>query len=313
MFLHFYIPNLPNTMKPFAALIFTLSIVLCSSCTTPSPEAVDLVLDYQEKIVVSGLLHSGDTIQNIWLSRTVPPLEPALEENTSIPDAMALLTVDNRIYSMQLQPQVKTVGVAPERIDKRSLFRVPGLIAQAGKTYKITVRWKGMTAEATTTLPPLPPPIDSYRFTTDLDGPIGVQIPVLYASFKPRPDECYQMVAQMKRKFLRNPFELITFNSGRSDIVRQENADANNSISLKIPNRNIAISEIEKFDSLYTGDIIFYAYDMAYFDYQRSITRRTNDIVFNIPTTNPKWNVTGDGIGLFVGVSTSRTPLKRKV
>ncbi|MBL7992016.1 MAG: hypothetical protein JNN25_11300 [Candidatus Kapabacteria bacterium] len=52
---------------------------------------------------------------------------------------------------------------------------------------------------------------------------------------------------------------------------------------------------------------------MAYFDYQRSITRRTNDIVFNVPTTNPKLNVTGDGIGLFVGVSTSCTPLKRKV
>jgi hypothetical protein len=298
-------------MKPFAALIFTLSIVLYSSCTTPSPEAVDIVLDYQEKIVVSGLLHSGDTIQNIWLSRTVPPLEEALEENTSIPDANVMLTVDNRTYTMQLQPQVKTVGVFPERIDKRSLFRVPGLIAQAGKTYTITVRWKGMSAEATTTIPPVPPSIDSYRFAVELDGPIGIQLPALYASFKPRSNECYQMVAQMKRKFLRNPYEPITFVSSLSDIARKENANTNNVISLKIASLQIGLNEIEKFDSLYTGDIIFYAYDMAYFDYNRSITRRTNDIVFNVPTTNPKWNVQGDGIGLFVGVATSRTPLKK--
>lgn len=299
-------------MKILSLFIGAYCLFLCTSCTTPSSEAVDLTLDYQEKIVISGLIHSGDTIQNIWLSRTVPPLTEALEDSTSIPNANAILTVDGRAYTMQLQPQVQVIGVEPKRIDKRSLFRVPGLIAQAGKSYTIRVRWKGLTAEATTTIPPVPPKIDSTRFAAELDGPIGVRLAVLYAVFKPRQDECYQMVAQMKKKFLRNPFELPTFVSGRSDIVTTKNADANNIIDLKIPNLNFNVNNIDKFDSLYTGDIIFYAYDLAYFDYQRSVARRTNDLVFNIPTTNPKWNVKGDGIGLFVGVATSRTPFFRK-
>jgi hypothetical protein len=288
-------------------------VPLAVSCTSIAPEAVDIELEYQEKIIVSGMIHAGDTIQNIRILRTYPATQDSEEDKTALPDAQAQIIIDNRSYMMELQPEVPDTRFVPPRIDKRSFFRVPGLIAQAGKTYRILVRWKGMSAEATTTIPPLPPPIDSYRFTVELDGPIGIQLPALYASFKPRPDECYQMVAQMKRKFLRNPYEPITFVSGQSDIARQGNADANNIVSLKIPYLNIATNEIEKFDSLYTGDIIFYAYDTAYFDYQRSVARRTNDIVFNVPTTNPKWNVTGDGIGLFIGVATSRTPLTRKV
>ncbi len=298
-------------MKRLSLLIFVSIIVFCTSCTTPSSEVIDLVLDYQEKIVISGVISDSDTIQNIRLSKTFPPLQDPDEDKTALPDAEAQIIVDNRTYLMKLQPEVTDTRFVPPRIDKRSFFTVPGLIAQAGKSYTIRVRWKGLTAEATTTIPALPPPIDSYRFAVELDGPIGIRLPNLYADFKPRPKECYQMVAQMKRKFLRGPFEPVTFVSGRSDLARQENADANNIVSLKIPYLNIAINEIDKFDSLYTGDIIFYAYDLAYFDYQRSVAQRTNDIVFNIPTTNPKWNVKGDGIGLFVGVATSRTPFRR--
>jgi hypothetical protein len=292
-------------------LLLPLTTLLWSACTSIAPEAIDVQLEYREKIVISGVMSAGDTIQNIQISRTLPPLEDPIDENTAITNATVHLTVNSRIYTMELQPPVRTTGIVPERIDKRSFFRVRGLIAEAGKEYTIVVRWKNLKAEATTRVPLVPPNIDSTRFAIELRGDIGVRLVNAYASFMPRENEVFRMIAQLRRKKPRTPFEPLYFVSGQSDIGRWQDRDSMGVLTLKIPSLGINQQDLDNFDSLYTADILFYAYDKAYYDYEKSITRRTNDIVFNVPLTNPKWNVNGDGIGLFVGVATSRTPLKK--
>jgi hypothetical protein len=209
------------------------------------------------------------------------------------------------MYQMELQPYIPTVGISPARIDRRSLFRVRGLIAEHGTTYNIKVNWKGKTAEATTVIPPKPPAL-TYRLGQGTDE-FGATLHFASATFKARANETYQVGTRSRLLRPSQPFQDISPQIAlEKNVARLEDADTNGILTLRTGTYPSAW-----LDSLYEVQLLLYAYDKPYYDYVRSLGGRTNDLVFNVPTTNPKWNVTGDGIGLFVGLSTSRTPLRR--
>ena len=52
--------------------------------------------------------------------------------------------------------------------------------------------------------------------------------------------------------------------------------------------------------------MMIYSYDPRYWDLEQTLFRSQDDRgAFSTGGLNPEWNVTGDGFGLFIGVSLS--------
>jgi Domain of unknown function (DUF4249) len=143
------------------SLIITCSALVLSSCFGTISDPVEL--PYDEKIVVRALLIVGESLNDIQISRTLPPLDTFSYEKVFIGNAKATLVIDGQTFQLQLQSRTTTATTSPYR----SLYHIPNLRVQAGKTYALRVEWqspsgKSLVAEASTRTP-AEPQIDSVR------------------------------------------------------------------------------------------------------------------------------------------------------
>ena len=104
-------------------------------------------------------------MRDIQIGQTIPPLDTFNVTRTFVTDAEAIISVDGRDYPMRLQESSApspsdTIKYSPNfpdplkvQLARNSLYEVPGLIAEAGKTYQLRVRWNGLEASAETFTP----------------------------------------------------------------------------------------------------------------------------------------------------------------
>lgn len=291
-------------MKLF--LVLFIAAISLSACEGVS----DVIIQpYQEKIVIHGFLSAGDTVRNIEIVRL---RDFSGDTTIAIPDARVVINDGMRDYQLTLQP------IHQSRLSLlagRTFYQAPGLIAKAGQTYKLTVGWRDKKAEATTRVPePLLP--DSVSFAPSPDN----NFLVVKAWLRPRSKEAYILYQTHRLKPpMKDSLRLEVEEVGPSEIIQQQQSDGNTPQLLS--SFLLTLGETARFREIYTrheqfsSTAVLHAFDSAIWDY---VTMRNNrrsgasDSFISQSSSAIRGNVKGDGIGLFIGVATSRTPFKKK-
>lgn len=326
-------------MKRFSFLLTTsLAItLLIYSCTST---VTDIQLTSTERIVVSGLLIADAPLRNIQISRTLPPLDTFTVDRVFIGDAKASITVDGQTIALRLQAQTPADTLANGKpAPRRSFYEAPGLTVQAGKTYTLRVEWQGKVATAETIVPTAPIVEQSRltfsrtsEFTTNANvfltgdttkilaknGMIAV-VPattaVVTLSVRARSTEMYRVFSFIVRDSQSRD------SLGGDAALGVQNAQSGASASSGTVTLRQTISLVKRFPSFIlparifpptaSGSLIVQAADSAYYDYVVSNARaNSGNNPIGAEGINPRWNVKGDGIGLFIGTSQTRLSVR---
>jgi Domain of unknown function (DUF4249) len=353
----------------------TLVSVVLAGCIQDVTDPVEL--PYEEKIVVQGFLEAGQPLNNIVISRTLPPLDSAIEERFYIADADVRVTVDGREYKAENIPrrvasrlryssvtQVGTSTYVGGTVDTifidRPYFVVPNLTVESGKTYSLRVTWNGKKATAETRIPTAIQPVaGSLRLREENDTTTqtfsGRTYTYINTSIRAeallpvRTDECYIMKLRATDTTI-NPvrddrgqytgawrLDTITILGRYGTALYQPYSDAakipvivvppgysSPTLSLSVAERTgRTLSGLQTSGSPTPGDVRrssvrffvkFFAFDAPYYNYITTLYRNSLEATNPLSSGNgqsPLWNVKGDGIGVFIGLSSREIEVKR--
>lgn len=297
--------------KEYLLLLICCGTMFLNSCFS---SVTDAVLPYEEKIVVSGILSAGDTIKNIHISRTLPPLDTFLLEKVYLPDAKAFITVDGITHPMKLQEYLPKDSLTVKYGNIRSLYCVPNLVATAGKKYALRVEWYGKIAEAETFVPEKPIvssakviPLEENKLQIFINGALLYRstFAALEVTLPARPQEAYGIFRIfVTRENDTNWQDYIFFYTERIPTQMFHARNANAGVIQFAERANYAFPLSPQ--SVMIGGLV--AYDGAMYDYLQTQENNSNSpisssLIYGSNTNNPQWNVRKDGIGVFVGRS----------
>lgn len=266
-------------------IIILLSIIaiLNISC---EQTVTNVELPYVEQLVIDCIMDSGDLVDSVIITKTLPPLAKWEIEKTIVTDAKVTISDGTKIYELNYQ---------------NNFYNSKDLIAESGKTYYLTVEWKGKKATATTFVPyPIEIPEIKWdvREASDFWGQWYEVTP--YALVKPTKNVVY------------NSGYITTYHSGGYPtyfyIARETDINADGLIKIDFFNgyytENADINYIKQYFKDYV--FVLHSYDKQF--YQFFITRyngQSGDEIFGGNSNNIQWNIKGDGIGLFIGRATT--------
>lgn len=274
-----------------------LCCLLFSGCTPAQPE-----LPYEEKIVIRGLLDAGQLISDIQISRTIPALDEFSYEKIFVGDAKATISVDGQVYTMELQPRTSTSPLVPYR----SLYRAPNLRVVSGKTYLLEVRWKNLVAQAQTFVP-MPPQVDSVNALTSIVRIPNGTMPALDTVFestaflRARANEVYRVGTTLHDIVSGRLLSSRGFGDASFFPSALGTALTSNTWRLTTATVQIMANQIQTRVNIET-------YDGAYYQYYQTRSRSGQIGLFSPGGPNIDWNVAGDGIGEFVGMTSIQRP-----
>ncbi len=251
-----------------------------------------------ERIVIGALLTAGDSIRYVFISHTTAPLDTLV--NSSLEGISAVLHVDDKVVTLRQQRNISDTVHLPLEYLKGLFFEAPGVRAEAGKRYSITVQWQGKTAQATTFVPQ-PAIIDSLAIYAQLGTQPTI---ILDAILTPRPKEVY-FINQIHRVQPPSYPYLLTYQGDFSTGLRIQDTLSNGKLFLRsLIGRGY--SNLAQNLPSYQSSAQVYAFDEAYWEYYK--TSRYDNIHYDgnpfvSQRTSVKGNVTGDGLGIFAGVN----------
>jgi hypothetical protein len=319
----------------FKKIILALALVavfvgaawILQSC---SMTVTGVELTHDEKIVVYASLIAGEPVRNIQITHTLPPLDTFNVERSRVDNAQATITVDGTAYPLVLQPRVIPVtrldSINYDQANQPSLYQAVGLTAQAGKTYTLKVSWNSKQASATTRIPEVPTlaaqvPLvtwrpEPFRYVQNRPRtfPATGIVPSMLASAQvpvvARSGEAYRIETFVARDTMtqRSTTSQITLNA--TNLV---NASAGMPLTLKSETRFFIAGDSVFKPTIFTlstrttvSVITIIAHDDALLNFITTQARNSaTGSPFGNSGQNPLWNVTGNGIGLFIGQSRS--------
>lgn len=248
---------------------------------TACEQTIDVELPYQERIVVNGFVGMEEATWGIpptvQITRTLPPLDQTDTARMRIDDVEAVITHRGADY--------------PLAKGSHTLMRLPVESSQwAGDSVTLRVRGGGMTAFSTTYIPKRPEIVSATILdsTTSWGETIrGIQINVRAEAgscvFATSTDAPFSPYGNYPMSLWQVPV-----------VVPGQRGSGTTDIVLGIPLRY-------RFDSGDSVQVTIYAMDGVYERYRSSYAPGGGP--FSSGGANPLFNVTGDAIGMFVGVS----------
>jgi len=259
--------------------IFTMLLIACEQ-TVENPE-----LPYKEQLVIRIVLNAGLPVEDIEITKTLPPLENYDYDSALVKDAEAVIKSDGVAYPLIYDPAYQK-------------YYAENLIPEPGKKYTLEVKSKKMLATASTIIPE-PVEIDTfyYEFSEQVDdwGYKSWQY-IVYAEFKP-----YSGFVYIGSSYEENGFDQYF----TDEIFRSRDTLKNGKISQQIlyyyP---YDTTNFKERINNYTAEI--YAFDQQFYNY--FITQwegGSGDDIFGTTGVNVRGNIKG-GIGLFIGTAVTR-------
>ena len=279
-------------LKLSLSFFFFTYVLFFSACKPLAPE-----LPYEEKIVIRGLLEAGQPLADVQISRTIPALEEFSYEKIFVSDAKASITVDGRSYGMELQPRTSTSATVPYR----SLYQVPSLRVEAGKTYTLEVRWKNLVASAETRIP-LVAELDSVGVVASIVsnrlGSIIISDTVFESSaiIRARANEMYRVGTTLNEVASGRLVSARGF--GEASLIPSVQI-----VSLTSNTWRYTTATLQILSNRIQSRVLVEAYDGAFYAYYQTRSRSGQVGLFSPGGPNISWNVKGDGIGEFAGMS----------
>lgn len=258
-----------NMYKLICVPVFLYSLLLLPGCEQPSDVSE---FPYEAKVVVNCVIQAGRAIDKIHISRTLPIPVDYSDEFADIRNASVAIQTDDTLIVY--------------KYTDRFTYSNSGLIAKQGKTYTLLVQWEDKFATATTTVPRIgvasAPSMKSIVVS-------GKEEKYLETQVQPKEKEaylctwmCYYNIGTLAGEAQRFS-EISASGQGEKVIVRSE----------PLPSTLLG--------SGFKYGLRLHIYDPQYKEYYLSQT--DNQVSGNIylrTNTNIKWNVRGDGIGMFI-------------
>ena len=314
------------TITLVCVVAFFVGAWVLQSCMPTTVTGVELT--YREQIVIYASLIGGEPIKNIQITRTLPPLDTFNVERSRVENAQASITVDGTSYPLRLQARVAPTTTIDSLnfnlANQPSLYEAPGLTAQVGKSYTLQVSWNGKQATATTRIPAEPtlsadarvvwrPEPFRYVVPRERSFPASGIAPSMLATVivpvLARQGEAYRIESFVARDTV-----------SRLSTTNQISVNTNTLLGGSAANMPMNIQSQTRF--FLRGDSVFkpiifalstattvsiirvIAHDDALLNFITTQARNSpNGSPFGNSGQNPLWNVTGEGIGLFIGQS----------
>jgi hypothetical protein len=269
-------------MKNYWMVMFFACITAASSGCHNDMEVGDL--PFEEVLVIRGVLLNRDTLRTLYVARTTQYQEKYYlkdgrtvvdDFNGWIGDAVVSVDCDGRRYPMTYRG--------------KGNFGNDTLIVAAGKTYVMHASWNGHNAEAVTTVP-RPIAVDSVtvvkRTTIQEYGTWGYYTYTLEASVSNLMNTVF-VVAVIQGV----PSPYVTYVEGR-DMFKTEPTASPTHVKLQVT-CNLSIGTGPGYTNKHT--MIVQCFDDPYYFYKLSAQEQLSSQI--------AWNVTGDGIGMFIGAT----------
>lgn len=258
-------------------LVVLVSLPLLSGCEQVVDEEQ---FPYEMKLVIRGLLEDGQPIKDIYIGRTLPVAVPFRGDFANLTNAIVSIKVDTLRYIL--------------KHSRDGLYSAPANVrAKAGKTYELLVSWENLSAGAITTIPEAGTIGGVYLLNSINDT--GKSVKVMSAEITPRGDETY---AATWLSYTQTG-QIYTEDNKYNTVVKK--LPNTTSLTLIVQSGEVPAAYSSRPQDLGVG---IYVYDTAFYDYFKTKgSSKLSDAVFGQPSTSVRWNVQGDGIGMFVGRS----------
>ncbi len=261
--------------KIFISVFFLLGILFLIPGCEEIIESEDF--PYEARLVIRGQIEEGVPVQNIYIGRTLPVSVPFNQQFADIKNASAGIRYKDSVYVM--------------RHTQNGLYSAPGLPVVQGEKYTLLVQYENMFAFAETTVPKFGD-IQKVVLETSRDTSVA-PVTYGYVSINPVPGVVYGAT---------------WVNLGLNDQIFLEAEQFNNIVRPINDNGifpSIGVVTVPIPGNL-LGDISslgcrIYAYDDPFYDYYKSQgAGKLSDAIFGQSSSVVKWNVKGDGIGIFI-------------
>ncbi len=260
-------------MKKIYLFLILLTGFGLSSC---EEEITGVTLPYREQLVIRAVLQAGEKIGNIRVERTIPPLENYTVEKALVKDAV--LIIDD---SEQLDTLTYKNGYYNSK-----------LTAQSGKLYKLYAIWKNHRAYGETIVPEQASFDEIFiEFTKDTTIYENYYKATVYTNITPNANYVYTAGISFDNIIYGNYDEIFTYSQRAS----------NNRLRICFTYTG-GDDTLEVKKQLNNYKFVILSYDKQYYDY--FITRyngNSDDDIFGNVGANVRWNIRGDGIGMFIG------------
>lgn len=267
-------------MKIIYLIISELILILLSSC---DQTVSNVELPYKEQLVIRAVLKTGEKVNEFHISRTLHPLDNYSEEKALVKDAVVSISDGTKDYPLTFQGK---------------FYVNDDLVIESGKTYFMTAEWNNKKATARTTIPE---PIEIEEITYHKQfydySYYKDTMYIVSATFTPKSKTVYKTgYHEVDRpNYLRINYDVFTFN--------QRNADGKVKAQI-FSLSQFSIDEKEVQDYIRKHTYYLYAFDEPYLKYHNTSHQGESDnSIFGSEGLNIIWNVEGDGIGLFIGMT----------
>ncbi len=260
-----------------------ISLLLILAALNSCEETIsDTELPYKEKLVVMCILENGKPLTKFEITRTLPSLHDDSWQNQGddiITDVTGTISDANGTY--------------PITYNESASYRAEGLIPEAGGTYRLDLKWKGNRVWAVTTVPP-PIDIDSITVRKVADQWDKYDsLNILVAHFKPKNSSVY--IGYIYDTTSNSKYY-------GSKVIKYNQVSVSDYAS-------VIVGEDFWYYNVYEQKFPFYveAWDLPFYDYWKTrYNGDSNDGIFSTSGVNIRWNIDGDGLGLFIGKSETK-------
>ncbi len=263
-----------KTKRYLKPIVFIGLLFVMNSCE--KIDVVEVDLPYHEKIVVQGILEENKPFDGVAFTRTLPLNEVYSISKAELKDVIAYLK--------------SGVRVIPLKYNRDGIYKpVSTFIPQKQSSFELFAKWNNKNVYAKTYIPANPKIIRAY-FLTNGSGTY------IQAEIQNQPDVVFGAKAIAMEE------SMILYESEDIYSVTQPNPDAKAIIKLRTP--VIPIEILNSFKNNFS--IKVFAFDKQYQNYFK-----TKKFSLSIKDSfvqsggDVEWNVYGDGIGLFIGFSST--------
>ena len=285
------------TMKKSGLILFSplrslclaalASVVLLAGCETSVTDTT-IKLPYQEELVVQGMISAGRPVENILVTRTLPPLQVWSIDAAELKDAEVTVRSGERTWKLEYVSYGR--------------YAAEDLVPEEGKTYEMEARWNGLTVKATTYVP-FTPTVDSIVLRYRTGECFGATDTALVVVTYPAPEEGVVYRALSYASVGEGRDSTLYLLQPGYRVYRTKDTDGDGQLSIEALTR-CYFGEEERTE-MDTIIVDVEGYEPAFYDYYTT-KDNNNRGPFEGDPTAITWNVSGDGFGYFFGRAIAR-------
>ncbi len=274
-----------NARRACAALAMAIGLGAALSACETIVDSDDV--PYVDRLVIEGVIDADTAITGIRITHTLPLDRVTTTEESYVPNLTGSVTTPRGRFALVYKGN--------------GFFAAPGAIAHPGEVCSIETSWNGQPVRALTRIPFAPRSVRTVFNGNPASDSGHVELHSI---------DCWASGLDSMAVYASSIYIVTDF------FGRDGKAYRNNTADLKQPQDTAADGRLDVgMPSTYyycRQDSSFFevsAYDHPYYDFVQTYSNSGNDDFFD--SSSPvRWNVEGNGIGMFIGRNRLRVPVR---